>query len=136
MKTAKELYPDILDKEDGYFFSTGDYEPILKSFGEVKIQVDDKDYQGDSRVLYKKDNKYGYLQFGWGSCSGCDALQACDSYKAIDDLICQLNESIKWFDSKEEALKFFQSHDWDGDYSTNSEEQKQFVLQCIKELSA
>jgi hypothetical protein len=131
MKTAKELYPSGVN--DSYL-SLGDYQPILNSFGRILIQVDDDDYEGDSRVLYKKDKQYGYLQFGWGSCSGCDALQACASYEEADELITNLFNSIKWFENKKEALIFFKTHDWGGDYSWNFREQKEFVDRVIELL--
>lgn len=130
-KTAKELYPDW---EEGY--GPGDYQPIVDSFGTVIIQIDDSDYQGDSRVLYEDSGRFGWFQFGWGSCSGCDALQACDTWLDIQSLVDELRESIKWFDGKQDALLFFQTHTWDTDYSYRSDEQKEFVARCIAHLSA
>lgn len=135
MKSAKELYPN----RDHYGFdSICEYQPILEQFGQILLQVSDQDYQGDSRVLYRDfaSSKVGWLQFGWGSCSGCDALQACDSYVEVDSLIRLLHESIKWFDSVEEALEFFTKHDWKGDYSwcSHSSNQAMFVSQAIKLL--
>lgn len=133
MKTAAELFPTYAEEEkkDGSFYGPGDYQPILNEFGEILLQVDDEGYQGDTRVLYLSNGKYGWLQFGWGSCSGCDALQASNHISEIQVLMDELFKSIKWFDSKEEALKFFQEHDWEGDYSWNRKEQKQFVKKCI-----
>jgi hypothetical protein len=125
MKTAKELYK-VNER-----YSWGSYQPIIDSFGTVFVQVDDADYQGDTRVLYRADNTYGYLCFGWGSCSGCDALQACDTIEQVDELIDQLRGQIKWFVDRQEALSFFRSHDWKGDYSYSQE----FVDQCIGVLS-
>ena len=55
MKIAKELY------EEGCWY---DYQPMLEEFGEILVQVDEDDYQGDSYLLYKKDNQYGFLVFG------------------------------------------------------------------------
>jgi hypothetical protein len=123
MKTAKELFSS--EKEDGIEYA--DYQPILNEFGEILLQVDDSDYQGDSRLLYRDNNKIGYLNFGWGSCSGCDALQACDTIEEVQDLMDYLYNMIKWFDSKKEALNFFNNHDWKGDYSYNEEEQIEFI---------
>lgn len=112
--TAKDLYPDYA--ADDWFCIT-DYNPIVKSFGDVAVQVDDRGYQGDSRILYDNAGKIGYLQFGWGSCSGCDALQACETYEAVDGLIEELRGQIRWFDDAQTALDFFKTHDWGGDYS-------------------
>ena len=132
---AKDLYPECQDGE--YFWAPSDYTPIICSLGTVAIQVDDEDYQGDSRILYRDPatpNLVGYLQFGWGSCSGCDALQACKSYEDIDFLISQLESDIKW-STPEELLLFFKTHDWQGDYSWHSEEQQKFVGLVIAYLT-
>lgn len=103
MKKAKEIY-----ENDG--FSWYDYQPMLDEFGEILIQVDDEGYQGDSFLIYKNDNKYGFLTFGWGSCSGCDALQACDTIDEVQELMDNLYNCIIWFDSLQE-LKNYISND-------------------------
>ena len=132
MKKARDLYD--ADDNDPYF-CVFDYQPILDAFGEILLQVDDADYQGDSRVLYRfDDGTYGYLQFGWGSCSGCDALQACRNYDEVDELIADLYHSIKRFNDSQEALAFFLNHDWEGDYSWHQEEQIRFVNEAVKLL--
>lgn len=95
MKKAKEIYET--DR-----FSWYDYQPMLDEFGEILIQVDEEAYQGDSFLLYKNDNKYGFLTFGWGSCSGCDALQACDTIDEVQELMDRLYNAIIWFDSLQE----------------------------------
>lgn len=56
MKTAKNLYKEYLD--DSYWFNIGNYQPMLESFGEIVLQVDDNDYQGDSRVIYKDGSEH------------------------------------------------------------------------------
>lgn len=85
MKPISDVYPDA--GEYGYF-GVYDYGPLIESIGhEVLVKVDDDDYQGDSNVLFRRaDGAFGYLNFGWGSCSGCDALQACDSYEDLESL--------------------------------------------------
>lgn len=100
---ARRLYPDA---EDRWGFSVSDYDPILHSFGEVVVKVDENDYSGDSLVLLRKESRYGFLIFGWGSCSGCDALQGCNSYRDIEQLIQQLENNIIWFDSLGEAESY------------------------------
>lgn len=136
MKTAVELYPDYEkeEQEKGYIYGPSNYQPILAEFGTIFVQVDDEDYQGDSRILYRDGSLFGWLQFGWGSCSGCDALQACVSMEEVQELIDQLHDSIKWFDSKEDAIEFFENHDWSGDYSWDSGEQKEFVRRVLDVL--
>ena len=104
---ARRLYGEEFKEEDGsYFYGPSDYNPIVRSFGEVLVQVDDSDYQGDTRVLLKKDGRFGFLNFGWGSCSGCDALQSCSSFRDIETLIQGMERDIKWFDSLAEAKSY------------------------------
>lgn len=126
---VKELYKDdCLDWSD--------YQPMLDAFGKIAIQVDDDDYyQGDSRLLYDENGKIGLLIFGWGSCSGCDALQACCSLQEVQELCNELQEDIRWFDDKEQALEYFINHDWQGDYSWYQKETREFVNKCIEYLS-
>ena len=126
MKDIKEIYPDY-DK-DGWISS--DYSLLLESFGYEKLlQVDDNDYQGDSRVLYKNNGQYGFLTFGWGSCSGCDALQACNSLEEVDQLRKELRNQIIW-KSHDEMLRYMKEHDWKGDYGYSPE----FVEKSIEIL--
>lgn len=123
MASAKTLYPDM-DKEP--FYGPSNYQPIIESFGEVVMQVDDDGYQGDSRVVLTKDGKYGLLIFGWGSCSGCDSLQACDTYAEIDSLIGGLRDDVKWYDSLEELQKYVAEKDWEIEFCYG-DETKRFI---------
>lgn len=117
-------------------FGWSNYDPMINAFGKVVIQVDDDDYSGDTRVLYDNNGKIGHLVFGWGSCSGCDALQACyGNYDELQELCNELEQSIKWFDSAKEALDWFKSHDWEGDYSWHDDETEKYVERAIEYLS-
>lgn len=141
MKPIQEVYPEVAKElaEDNYFSAPGDYQPLLKSFGyEIAVQVDDKDYSGDSRLLLKDGARLGILIFGWGSCSGCDALQRCNSFAEIDELRTELFDQIKWFDSKQEALSYVRGHDWEGDYGWRSGDgkAKEFVQRVLEILEA
>ena len=128
MKSAKELYP-------GY--SWYDYKPMIEEFGRVAFMISDGGYQGDSWVLYddynyifsERTGKYrvGYLEFGWGSCSGCDALQACETISEVQELLDELKTQIKWFDGYDEALEWFENHDWEGDWSWGTPASRAFV---------
>ena len=130
MATAKELYPN-----NNYF---SDYDLMLREFGTILIQVDEDGYSGDSWVLYKDKNssRLGYLNFGWGSCSGCDALQACSSYEEVQELMDQLFNSIQWWDNPTDALEWFKTHDWEGDYYCASNDRSNFVSQVIEYLES
>lgn len=95
---AKSLYPDAR--------GPWDYGPLLATFGEILVKIDDDDYQGDSRILYRNGSRYGVLVFGWGSCSGCDSLQACGTHGEIGQLIKRLGSDVKWFESLEDAKRY------------------------------
>lgn len=118
---------DVYPEPDwrGYF---SEYDPLLASFGyEIVLKVDDDDYQGDSRILYRDGQRFGILTFGWGSCSGCDALQACDNLEEVEELRADLHSQIKWFASPSEALHYINTHDWEGDYCWNQAETHKFI---------
>ena len=130
---------DIASKcrqEQGWFTPCS-YDDLIASYGhEVLLQVDDKDYQGDTRALLRDGDKIGHLQFGWGSCSWCDALQGCDSVEEVRELQQQLHDQIRWFPNTAEALAWFRSHDWKGEYSWHAEEQREYIEKAIHVLSS
>ena len=117
--------------EDNYYH----YDGLLESFGYEKLlQVDDNDYQGDSRLLYRDGDRYGFLSFGWGSCSGCDALQACCDLKEVDELRQQLFGQIIWKDNKAEMRDFLANRDWEAQWCGNRKETKEFVAKALELL--
>lgn len=128
---AKTLYPEY---DGGY--GPCNYQPIIDDLGTVLVQVDDNDYQGDSRVLLQKDSKFGILIFGWGSCSGCDSLQACDSLDDLEKEIEHIQSATKWFDSAIDCLHYLDNHDWEGDYCWHREETKDFLDKAKSALLA
>jgi len=140
-KPIEEVYPECMRESfypggDLCFDAPGDYVPLLESFGyDILLQVDDKDYQGDSRVLFKDGDRYGILVFGWGSCSGCDRLQGCDSYKEIDELRDSLDSGIQW-GSLAETLAYLKEHDWEGDWCGRDALTSGFVERAIVVLES
>lgn len=99
------------------------YDSLIESFEmELLIQVDDDDYQGDTFVLLRNDDQFGILIFGWGSCSGCDALEdITDRYgngKSEVEIVKDLNEfrdemfsSISWR-SRDEMVEYVSTKDF------------------------
>lgn len=128
---VRKLYKE----PDRNWFYIGDYQPMIEAFGNIAIQVDDNDYQGDTRVLYDNDGKIGVLIFGWGSCSGCDALQACENMEEVQELCNSLQDDIKWFDSKEEALEWANEKDWAAEWFWHVDEGREFVKKIKDYLS-
>ena len=113
----------------------GAYSVLLDSFGyETLVQVDDEAYQGDSRILFRDGDRHGVLIFGWGSCSGCDALQACESKAEAEELRRDLHESIHWEESRDGIWDWLCGRDWIGQYSWHADETKQFLAECLRLL--
>jgi len=110
MINIKDHFPNL--DQEGYF-DTPPYNIIVSLFGEVLIASHDKDYHGDSFYLLKKQDKYGYLSLSWGSCSGCDALQACNNYDELQQLVSRLETSINWQNSFEDLQQWIKSRDWE-----------------------
>ena len=123
MVDVRKEFPNQFEDEICPCFNS-DYDALVSKFGEVLISCDIGTYQGDTLVVLKKDDKYGYLQFGWGSCSYCDALQGCKNYEDLQELVDYLESSIKWFDSKEELKSWGEEHDWVGDWFWDGNELK------------
>ena len=80
------------------------YHGIYDQFGAVFYEESVGSYQGDSVVLLLKDGWYGYLFFGWGSCSGCDSYEAAEGDpKEVLELAKDMHRVIKWFKTLEEV---------------------------------
>lgn len=94
-------------------------------------EADCGEYQGDSYLIIKNDDKYGYLNFGWGSCSGCDALQACTNIHDVQELMDRLYSQIQWFDSLKDLKEYFSTKDWPLDYAWYYDKFKDFVNKVI-----
>ena len=62
---------------------------------EIVAKYDEGSYQGDSMALLKRWKEYYVANWGWGSCSGCDALEASndDSNKLVD-LVLDYQSSV------------------------------------------
>lgn len=82
------------------------YRQIVETFGSIVVGTEWGSYQGDSLFLVRRADDYGLLTFGWGSCSGCDALQACSSQADVDRVQHDLERGIRWFDGIDAAVAF------------------------------
>jgi hypothetical protein len=94
------------------------YEDLINSF-EVTVlyEEEDNDYQGDTRVLLTDGTRWGVLTFGWGFCSGCDSLQACNTDAEVTELRDELWQLIVWRDGPGELAAYIRDKDWTLDYS-------------------
>lgn len=113
-------------EEDDYFRYSS-YNPIVKHFGDILVENHDNDYQGDSRYLIQTAGKIGFLVIGWGSCSGCDALQACSNDHDLRELVDSLWSQVKWFDNLLQAKMYLNSEEREGSYYSHTSNWERFV---------
>ncbi len=100
---------------DSEYYS-GSYESLIKSTGlEILVNVADDDWQGDSILLVRDGDLYGQLNYGWGSCSGCDAFAACDSLQDYEELRRDLVQGVLW-GTLEETVQAIMHRDWGVSY--------------------
>jgi|JI9StandDraft_1071089.scaffolds.fasta_scaffold16445_2 hypothetical protein len=112
------------------------YDDLINSM-ELTTLVEgmDHDYQGDSYYLFENDGQYGLLIFGWGSCSGCDALEAAyNDYDQIVALRDDLWNSIQWM-TRTEMVQHINAKDFNGEFYMYTDEGKAFV-KAIKEWAS
>lgn len=112
---------------------TPDYKLGLERLGyEIIAWEDFGNYQGDYAAIVKGKGGFGFVVIGYGSCSGCDALEACDwpwfwentipankiekfeeANKKVQALFEDIERSIKW-GSPSELTRFILSRERSG----------------------
>jgi hypothetical protein len=76
------------------------YMQLVESYGlEVIESLMLGSYQGDILMVLRNDSgQFGLLVTGYGSCSGCDALEGCrGKAKELETLRSDLCDSIVWY---------------------------------------
>lgn len=107
------------DSYDGVYVPGG-YQELIDSMEHTTVLTETQgDYQGSSLVLLRDgQNQYGILRFGWGSCSGCDALQACSTEKELIELRDRLASQVVWYKDWTTMMNYLATKDtvteWDG----------------------
>lgn len=100
-----------------------DYETMVRSWGPTVLNFETfGSYQGDHLALLASGDRVGLVVFGYGSCSGCDELEAISpSHWACDDDSCtcdwgpveelsrRLAGSVHWEDSREALAEWVNS---------------------------
>lgn len=72
-------------------------------------------YQGDHEVLLADGERRGFLMIGYGSCSGCDALEAAYGYtdspdwNRIVELAAGIRDDIHWADSAADLAAYLRA---------------------------
>ena len=134
MKKLKEFYTFKDYDDEGFLYETSkpnDYTDLFKILDESIVLVLTEEcghYQGDYYCLFlnKDTDEYGYLCFGYGSCSGCDAFQACNGESDYQELAERLASEIIW-KNKQEMYGFLHDRDWEGQYNNPV----QFVIKAL-----
>ena len=101
MENLKEMLAGQIGKDywEWDFSERISYEMLVKSMGyDIDSQETFGSYQGDIIfVVWDRPNALrGILICGYGSCSGCDAIEAIISYGALDDEKINENNSGYW----------------------------------------
>lgn len=64
-------------------------------------------YDGDVMYILRRGSEYAIGSNGYGSCSYCDVLQACENNEdEIKNLAIKLAKNLRWFDSFEEMKDY------------------------------
>lgn len=127
---------EVEDLREGSSYCYTDYSSLIDSFElEIIIEEHNGGYQGDSYYLFKNpEGSLGILIFGWGSCSGCDALEACDTKEEIYSLRDELYDDIHWEPTKEQMTQYVKDKHWEGDFMWHQDEGRTFISRIKKEL--
>jgi len=88
-----------------YYYPPMSYSQIVATQGEVIKGWTVGDWQGDYVYLLKNGDKYGFTVIGYGSCTGCDSLQACENDKEFNELKEDIIKHIFW-GTKQEVLDY------------------------------
>jgi hypothetical protein len=110
----QDLHEVLADQMDEEFYPSVSYTQLVKSIGvEILNEAEFGDYQGDIIFTVRDRRKHGILVCGFGSCSGCDAIQSITEYDRLDEkkigdltaLRDQLAGSIYWGEENGSGLE-------------------------------
>lgn len=98
-----------------------DWEPLVRDWGyDVVLFETWGSYQGDHFVLLRDGDRCGVAVIGYGSCTGCDALEAAIGYDSdsrerwrdlpeVQYLSGRERDAVRWFDSWDDAYRWVQT---------------------------
>ena len=89
-----------------WFYTDDTYTTLVEKKADILVECTLGSYQGDMLFLLRSGDQFGFLVVGFGSCSGCDSLEACESQEAVDYLAESIYDGIKWFGSFDEAKEY------------------------------
>lgn len=106
------------------------YDEMLSGVGaEVLAFEAIGDYQGDYFYLLKRGDEYAFLVLGYGSCSGCDALEACYDLSDKMELFSDIVTGIQWM-TKKELRKELLDKDEKIHWYSSDDDAKKFIKNC------
>ncbi len=106
-----------------YYYPPMSYDEIVATQGEILKDWTLGSWQGDYVYLLKNGDKYAFTVIGYGSCSGCDALEGCENDEQFNQLKEEIIRWIVWGTKQEvydyvfnqEANRwYFHEEDWVG----------------------
>jgi len=115
------------------------YQGLLKDEGlDIIAWETFGDYQGDYAAVLKKDMSYGFVVIGYGSCTGCDSLQALQEYNydtgeytydsvGIKELTDSIIRNIFWGTADEVRAKITNQYEDDNNWYRSDEGYKESV---------
>lgn len=116
-----------------YPWFDGHYNTLVEDFGEIVLEADFGYYQGDYIYIFKSGWGYGFLIVGYGSCSGCDMLQSCESLDSVLELQESLRNGVKWFDNLDDLKTYILDDNRDLEWYSHEAGWNEFVNN-VKEL--
>jgi hypothetical protein len=104
------------DPGDTYWHSS--YEEIVWDFGaEVTDTETLGSYQGDLLFLLRDGEQFGFLVVGYGSCSGCDSLEAAgENVEKVQALADGLFNGIHWEPTAAAMVEYLRRRDPANDF--------------------
>jgi len=111
------------------------YIDLIKSANlEVIDHLTMGEYQGDLLMIVKKDNQFGMIVAGFGSCSGCDAFQSCrDDKRKLNKLRDKLCNGVIWKDITS-FISYLRTKKWRNEFYCGEEKLPEFINETIEKL--
>lgn len=121
--------PAIPTRAVGWGAGSWEYDDLITEGMCLAIDARQKigSYEGDLLYIVRDGDRYGFLTFGYGSCSGCDSLQACSTVEDLTELRDGLYESIRWQDNREAFVKWLGEYDFEGMWYFHEREAREFI---------
>lgn len=89
----------------------------MNSGRQVFVEESTPDDKGDSYIIVRDGDRFGFLVFGWGSCPGCDAFEGAREEANAEAALTELRESlvgsIVWKDNAEDMLAYLNEKDFE-----------------------